>query len=275
MLEQRFLKHRVHRGSHFDYFLDRAYVQKNQVQVNYHAHEEQDGSVTSANQRYREAIQMRAIARIIETAGTTQTAAQEFHALAARFDHIEGFLHPLEGYAIYWLAKNWPGDGRVVEVGSFKGRSASWLATGCKEGRRGKLAAVDHFRGSPEHQPGGSHAAAELDAAGSTLPAFKKNLETLGLMDGVDVHAGVSADVSRDWREPIRLAFLDGDHSYESTAEDYLCWSPFVARHGLVVFHDVNVWPGVTRFYGQLCRDVKQWKEVGRIQSLGILLNLA
>jgi predicted O-methyltransferase YrrM len=192
-----------------------------------------------------------------------------------QLDHVEGFLHPLEGFALYWLAKNWPGDGPVVEIGSFKGRSTCWLAKGCQEGRRGRVVAVDHFSGSPEHQPAGTHADPDIKATGSTLQTFQRNIEHLGFKESVDVHVGDSVEVSSNWREPIRFLFIDDDHSYEATSRDYLSWSPHVVQHGLVVFHDVNVWPGVTAFYHCLSSDKQHWQEVGRFLSLGVLEKLA
>ena len=41
--------------------------------------------------------------------------------------------------------------------------------------------AVDHFRGSPEHQKDGAHALAAIAQAGTTFPAFIANLQRAGV----------------------------------------------------------------------------------------------
>ncbi len=65
-------------------------------------------------------------------------AAQAIQRIAGAVHGVGGFLHPMEGFALYWLAKHWPLEGAVVEIGSFKGLSTSWLAHGCKEGKRAR-----------------------------------------------------------------------------------------------------------------------------------------
>src|SRR5207253_648910 len=100
---------------------------------------------------------------------------------------IEGFLHPQEGYALYHWAKNGPGQGAIVEIGSLMGRSTCWLASGTRNARREKVLAVDHFRGSPEHQKGASHPIAPIAETGSTLPTFMANLARQGLRDWVEI----------------------------------------------------------------------------------------
>ncbi|MBF0160593.1 MAG: class I SAM-dependent methyltransferase, partial [Magnetococcales bacterium] len=80
--------------------------------------------------------------------------SDERQALARRFQPIQGWLEPLEGFLLYQWAKHGPGRGIVVELGSFMGRSTCWLAAGSKDAQRGKVVACDTFQGSPEHQAG-------------------------------------------------------------------------------------------------------------------------
>jgi|AGTN01.1.fsa_nt_gi hypothetical protein len=76
----------------------------------------------------------------------------DFVSWQYRFASIEGFLHDLEGYTLLQLAARGSGTGAIVEIGSFMGRSTAFLAAGSKLAGREKVIAVDHFRGSPEHQ---------------------------------------------------------------------------------------------------------------------------
>jgi predicted O-methyltransferase YrrM len=195
-------------------------------------------------------------------------AITDFLNWQQRFRGIEGFLHDLEGYALLQLAAIGGGMGAVVEIGSYLGRSTAFLAAGSKSAGRERVVAVDHFRGSPEHQAGQKYASAVLAQEGTTFHRFQGNLRQLGLEDHVTPMVGSSAEAAAKWSGPIRLLFIDGDHSYEESKKDFELWSPFVVPHGLICFHDINGWPGVTKFYVELLRGSKAYREVAAVMSL-------
>jgi Methyltransferase domain len=47
-----------------------------------------------------------------------------------------------------------------------------------------------------------------------------------------------SKEAAREWRQPIRLLWIDGDHRYESVKQDFLLWEPFVVNGGIIAMHD-------------------------------------
>ena len=47
-----------------------------------------------------------------------------------------------------------------------------------------------------------------------------------------------SEQACRAWEGDIGLLWIDGDHSYQATMNDFAGWSPFVPVGGLVLFHD-------------------------------------
>ena len=50
---------------------------------------------------------------------------------------------------------------------------------------------------------------------------------------------GDSGELGRAWdRGPIDLLYIDGDHSPAGVVRDWEAWSPHVAEHGVVFFHD-------------------------------------
>lgn len=55
----------------------------------------------------------------------------------------------------------------------------------------------------------------------------------------VFVHAD-SETVSRVWRDPIGVLFIDGDHSYSGVMRDIKCWVRFVSKNRVVLFHDCD-----------------------------------
>jgi predicted O-methyltransferase YrrM len=188
-----------------------------------------------------------------------------------RFADVEGYLYDLEGYTLLQLAATGGGAGAIVEIGSYFGRSTAFLAAGSKAAGREKVVAVDHFKGSPEHQPGQAYASPALAREGTTLPTFEANLRRLELADHVTTVVAASADAAKEWSGPIRLLFIDGDHSYEASKQDFEMWSPFVVPHGIICFHDVPTWPGVTRFYEELVRGQADWRQVVAVMSLRVV----
>lgn len=177
------------------------------------------------------------------------------------FHNIKGFLAPAEGHALMLLAAMGPGRGAVVEIGSYLGRSTSYLALGARASKRGKIFAVDHFLGSPEHQPGKQHQEEVLIKDGTLYKQFMANLKFHGLDEQVIPISAPSPDAARQWDgRPIRLLFIDGEHSYEATRSDFQAWESFVEREGVIVFHDVGEsWPGVTRFFTEATASTGDW----------------
>ncbi len=207
------------------------------------------------------------------------TAIGEFYSAATAIATVPGWLHDLEGFALMTLATHDPREGAVVEVGSFKGRSTCWLAAGLRHRAalhpRAKPAvvyAIDHFTGSPEHQPGGTHPDADIITHGSTLPAFRASIARLGLGEFVEPIVAPSLQAAPAWNKgPIRLLFIDGDHSYDASRADFEAWKPHLAPGSLVGFHDVNAWEGVTRYYQELLSTDRALREVAAINSLRVV----
>jgi predicted O-methyltransferase YrrM len=184
---------------------------------------------------------------------------------ANRVRHVQGWLHRIEGFTLMRLvaASQATVAGEVVEIGSFKGLSACWLAMGAQMLANANITAgcerifaVDHFKGSPEHQPGGSHPDPDIARDGTTLNVFRGNIEKAGLTAFVNVIEKPSREGALSWSGgPIRLCFIDGDHSYEASKEDFALWSKHVPVGGYICLHDVGSWPGVTKFAQELTND--------------------
>ncbi len=201
----------------------------------------------------------------------------EFLRAAGRFSGVQGYLHEIEGYALYSLAARGPGAGAIVEIGSFMGRSTCWLASGSQSATREKVVAVDHFSGSPEHQPGASHAVKEIASEGTTYRRFQENLRGAGLAEWVEARRAGSLEAVKTWEGPIRLLFIDGDHSYEASRADFDAWTPFLVEGGLVALHDVGAWEGVTRFFAEVASGKHgggRYREVMGVNSLRVLERL-
>ena len=138
---------------------------------------------------------------------------------------------------------------------------------------REKVVAIDHFEGSAEHRPGGATPVTALAEEGTTFRRFQENMRRLGLDAHVTPIVADSAEAAARWTGPIRLLFIDGDHSYEGVGRDFAAWSPFVVPRGLVCFHDVGGWPGVTQLYEEVLRG-GQFREVLGVHTLRVVERL-
>ena len=198
----------------------------------------------------------------------------DYWLLTDRFKDVKGYLDPIEGFALHVLAAYGSGDGEIVEIGSLYGRSTCYLAAGSAGNGRGIVHAVDTFAGSAEHQKGGAGEQEQIVKLGSTLKEFLHTIASQRLDSHIKPIVSDSAAAAREWEKPIRLLFIDGDHSYEGTREDFASWAPYVVNSGLVAFHDVSTWDGVTQFYEQISK-TENWKEVVSIGTLRVLQRIS
>lgn len=157
-------------------------------------------------------------------------------------DTVKGFLDPQEGYALYHHALAAAKLGPILEVGSYCGKSAVYLGAACKQAGE-VLYAVDHHRGSEEHQPGEEYHDAELYDSRyehfDSFPSFRHTISRAGLDDTVVPIVAPSTLVARHWNTPLAMVFIDGGHSMEAALNDYRSWAGHVMRGGLLAIHDV------------------------------------
>lgn len=157
-------------------------------------------------------------------------------------DSVKGFLHPDEGRRLYDLASEAALTGPCLEVGSYCGKSTLYLGTACRE-QGGLLYAVDHHRGSEEHQPGEEyHDPDLLDAASGRLDSFRAFRDTLARADLEQIVVPVVASsemAARHWLTPLSLVFIDGGHSREAALTDYRSWAGHIRTGGLLAIHDL------------------------------------
>jgi GT2 family glycosyltransferase/predicted O-methyltransferase YrrM len=203
---------------------------------------------------------------------STMEFGADFQARQEQFSGIRGWLHPEEGYTLLTLAEHGPGTGAIVEIGSYAGLSTSYLALGAKRAKREPVTAIDHFQGSPAMQKGAESETAEIVEEGSSYRAFSDNMERLGLKDHVVPVVSSAQEAAQTWSDPIRLLFIDGDHSYEASRQDFQAFDRSVAPGGVVCFHDIGVKDGVTRFFRELVATRSDYEDVSTVRSLAVLV---
>lgn len=192
-------------------------------------------------------------------------------------DSVKGFLAAEEGEALHRAALASAHLGPCLEIGSFCGKSTVYLGTACQV-RGSVLFAVDHHRGSEEHQPGEDYHDPELydaqDGAMDSFRAFRRTLASAGLENTVVPLVAPSALAARAWTTPLGMVFIDGGHSRAAALTDYRAWAPHVAPGGLLAIHDIYPDPADG---GQAPYEIWQlalasglFEESGRVGSLGL-----
>jgi predicted O-methyltransferase YrrM len=156
---------------------------------------------------------------------------------------VPGHLGENESRFLGLLAACVPARGTIVEIGSFKGRSTVMLAKVASHYGLGPIVAIDPHN-SPillDHQ---------ANPEASSYQDFLNSIHTAGVSNHVESHVGYSTDVARSWNRPIRLLWIDGDHSYEGAKKDLDRFFPHLVPGGVVAFHDaLNAFPGPIRVF--------------------------
>lgn len=167
--------------------------------------------------------------------------------LARAGEAADGFLPPSEANALFRVACDVARLGPLLEIGTYCGKSAIYLAAAARvvlgEASAGRVVTVDHHRGSEEHQPGWEwHDPGLWDPearAIDTLGRFRRTIHAAGVEREVVAIVGRSIEVARLWATPLALVFVDGGHTDEAAQGDYDAWSRHVAPGGVLAIHDV------------------------------------
>lgn len=187
-----------------------------------------------------------------------------------------------EGEALYQYARKAAAIGPCLEIGSYCGKSTVYLGLACQQ-TLNTLYAVDHHRGSEEHQYGELYHDSELYDAPTgqvdSFPMFRRTLAQAQLQDAVVPLVAASEVVLRAWATPLGLVFIDGGHSHETALRDCLGWSEKIASGGFLAIHDIFESPEAGGQGPYLAMQAvlahQHFTLVDRIQSLVILQRIA
>ena len=162
--------------------------------------------------------------------------------LLARARAAKGFMPDEEGELLHRLAMERLPHGPALEIGGYCGKSAVYLGAAAID-VGGTVFSVDHHRGSEENQEGWPYhdpALADREFGRlDTLPAFRRTIAEAGLEEHVVAVVGRSTTVSRHWRTPLSLLFVDGGHTDEHVTGDYEGFGRWVAAGATLAFHDI------------------------------------
>jgi predicted O-methyltransferase YrrM len=176
---------------------------------------------------------------------------------------IEGWLTDAQARRLWESARALPATARIVEIGSFHGRSTIVLARAAPEGV--DVVAIDPHAGT-DRGPREWVMSSELGERDRRC--FQANLERTGVAGRVRPVRLRSQDALEEVAGDVDLLFVDGAHRYRPVCDDLLRWGGRVRPGGTLFVHDAFSSVGVTLALLRLMVFGSSWSWCGRTGSL-------
>jgi hypothetical protein len=192
-----------------------------------------------------------------------QTAGRTLPDTLAAIAGVEGWLSDAQAERLWERSRLVPPGGRIVELGSYRGRSAIVLASGAPADAA--VMAVDPHAGNDRgpRQIHGTSAEGEADNR-----AFADNLRRAGVEDRVTHVRLPSQAALAEVSGEAQLVYVDGAHRYRPARDDIARWGERVAHGGTLVVHDAFSSVGVTLAILRLMAFGSDFRYAGRTGSL-------
>jgi hypothetical protein len=158
--------------------------------------------------------------------------SSEFTDVWPRADGISGWMTRAQGNELWDAVALVPDGGRILEIGSHKGRSTVVIGTAAKQ-RGAEVIAVDPF------------IEGRLFGGTPTRAIFEANIAAADLDGVVRLVVSKSTDLRPTWTEPLDMLYIDGKHDYWTVADD-LRWVVHLREGAPVLIHDSFSSIGVT-----------------------------
>ena len=143
------------------------------------------------------------------------------------------------------LVENCRDDGKIVELGAWKGRSSAFLVVEAyNKSQKIEVHIVDTWGGNPID---GSQ-----DQSADAYSKFTSNMALLSIpYQAHRMTTNEAAGLFKD--ESLDSVFIDADHSYEAVKMDIQNWMPKVCKGGILAGHDyTSAWPGVIKAVNEI-----------------------
>lgn len=156
-------------------------------------------------------------------------------------DGVDGWLTRAQAGRLWDAAASVRPGARIVEIGSFRGRSTVVLALAAPAA--GEIAAIDPHAGN-DRGPQEIHGFE--DAAHEDHEVFHENLRAAGVDGRVRHVRRFSADAQAEVPGPVDVLFIDGAHRFGPARDDLRRWGANVVPGGRLLVHDAFSSVGVT-----------------------------
>ena len=138
------------------------------------------------------------------------------------------------------IITHYPDNSHFVEVGCWKGRSASFMAVEIhNSGKRIQFDCIDTWDGSEEHD------LKDKDEDWLYHEFLKNTFKVSHIINPIRT---TSIEASKRYEDrSLDFCFIDAAHDYKSVKEDILHWWPKVKFGGCFGGHDYPHWSGVKK----------------------------
>lgn len=135
---------------------------------------------------------------------------------------------------------------RILEIGSFEGRSTVWFVENMLEDR-GVVVAIDTWEGGEEHQPDGT---APVESMSAVEGRFDENVRIATekfpqryVSKVQDTSYNALASLIREGEDPFDFIYVDGSHVAKDVLTDLCMAWPLLKEGGIMVMDDY-LWTG-------------------------------
>ena len=179
---------------------------------------------------------------------------------------IDGMISDYQGKVIFLLCYLQTIKGDVLEIGSFKGKSTSYIFRAVKETKNGSLHVIDNFKGNS----GKEH------LYGDFIKEFLKNMKKIGNNDEINVLNGDSEKMLiKVKNNSFRFIYIDGDHSYEGIKRDLYGCLPKLKNGGIIVLDDYFYgFPDLIKSVNKIIGELKNFSYLTFAHNLVIIKNI-
>jgi predicted O-methyltransferase YrrM len=154
---------------------------------------------------------------------------------------VDHFYEDVYGFALFDLfalykivVKKFDSGAHFVEVGSFLGKSAVYMAVEIiNSGKNIKFDCIDHWEGSEEHSDNDK---VNLE---TLYEDFLKNIEPVkGVINPIKMSSIESSKLYKP--NSLDFIFIDASHDTQSVREDLTYWMPRIKEDGIIAGDDIN-----------------------------------
>lgn len=193
------------------------------------------------------------------------TTDRSFDEVFASVADVSGWMTRDQARTLWNAARPLRTGDRIVEIGSYQGRSAIVLASAAPEGV--SIVCIDPHGGNDRgpQQLEGDAAEGQADHE-----AFLANLERAGVRDRITHLRKPSQEALDDVASGLAVLYIDGAHRFAPAYADIRDWSRKVAPGGTMLIHDSWSSVGVTLSLLLTHTFGKRFRYLGRAQSMAI-----
>jgi Methyltransferase domain len=178
---------------------------------------------------------------------------------------VDGWMSPDQAERLYAAALTAVAGEQIVEIGSFRGRSAIVLASAAADDV--EIFAIDPHAGNDR---GPQEIEGFVDAASTDHDVFVHNLRTAGVEGRVTHVREFSEAAHGAVSGPIRVLYVDGAHRFTPARSDIREWGARVQPGGILLIHDSFSSLGVTLAIMRELFFGPRYRYVGRARSLTV-----